>query len=324
MFASIRIQNYRGIRDLQINNLARVNVFGGDNNTGKTTVLEAVALIVGNVEVLGIRFGGKKEIEQETKGLFHQKNIVQSITISTSGENENGNRELTIEYPPLPPKTTFKVNGVHKQNFPTYFYPGSSYRLIHRAKSTFEGQMSYFQGIAATYEDIEVLELYNQAVATRKDDLAAEMLRNLEPNYKRLVYLPLGLYADINGKAEMLKLDWMGTGFVRVTEMMLALACCANGVLMIDEIETGLHHSHQQKLWQAVLLGAREFNVQVFATTHSQEMIRAAHQTFSQQQPYDLSYYRLNRADDGAISATHYYQEAMNGATEFNFEVRGE
>ena len=45
MNKSIRIQNYRGINDLTINDLGRVNLIVGANNVGKTSVLEALALL---------------------------------------------------------------------------------------------------------------------------------------------------------------------------------------------------------------------------------------------------------------------------------------
>lgn len=46
-FKSLKIENFRGIESLEIDNLARVNLFVGMNNTGKTTVLESVFLLTG-------------------------------------------------------------------------------------------------------------------------------------------------------------------------------------------------------------------------------------------------------------------------------------
>ena len=45
MYESIRIQNFRGLKDLTIENLGRVNLLVGANNVGKTSVLEALALL---------------------------------------------------------------------------------------------------------------------------------------------------------------------------------------------------------------------------------------------------------------------------------------
>jgi len=45
MYESIRIQNFRGLKDLTIENLGRVNLLVGANNVGKTSVLEAISLL---------------------------------------------------------------------------------------------------------------------------------------------------------------------------------------------------------------------------------------------------------------------------------------
>ena len=45
MYESIRIQNFRGLKDLTIENLGRVNLLVGANNVGKSSVLEALAFL---------------------------------------------------------------------------------------------------------------------------------------------------------------------------------------------------------------------------------------------------------------------------------------
>ena len=44
MFTSVRIQNFRQFKDLKLENLARINLITGKNNTGKTSLLEALYL----------------------------------------------------------------------------------------------------------------------------------------------------------------------------------------------------------------------------------------------------------------------------------------
>ena len=42
---SIEINQFRGIRQLTISNFSKINLIVGDNNSGKTTFLEAVQLL---------------------------------------------------------------------------------------------------------------------------------------------------------------------------------------------------------------------------------------------------------------------------------------
>ncbi len=44
MIDSISIKKYRNLDELKINSLAKVNLITGRNNTGKSTLLEAIAL----------------------------------------------------------------------------------------------------------------------------------------------------------------------------------------------------------------------------------------------------------------------------------------
>ena len=46
-FKNIEIKNFRGIDHLKIDDFSRVNVFLGQNGSGKSTVLEAIALSLG-------------------------------------------------------------------------------------------------------------------------------------------------------------------------------------------------------------------------------------------------------------------------------------
>ena len=42
MLNSIRVKNYRGFQDCKVDGLGRINIFVGMNNSGKTTLLEAL------------------------------------------------------------------------------------------------------------------------------------------------------------------------------------------------------------------------------------------------------------------------------------------
>jgi len=64
-----------------------------------------------------------------------------------------------------------------------------------------------------------------------------------------------------------------------------------------------------------------EFNVQVFATTHSLECIMAAHRAFSGGNTYDFRLHRLEDVD-GKIRAVTYDRESLEAAIDMGLEVR--
>ena len=79
-----------------------------------------------------------------------------------------------------------------------------------------------------------------------------------------------------------------------------------------------------QKVWRAIAEAARQFDVQVFATTHSFECIGAAHQAFSEDLPGlqdDLRLHRLDRVNGDTVAKT-YDREILGAAMEMRLEVR--
>ncbi|BAZ14450.1 hypothetical protein NIES4071_62940 [Calothrix sp. NIES-4071] len=51
MLNDLTVQNYRCLKDLHIKDFARVNLLVGMNNSGKTSLLEAIYLLVNQDDV---------------------------------------------------------------------------------------------------------------------------------------------------------------------------------------------------------------------------------------------------------------------------------
>jgi predicted ATP-dependent endonuclease of OLD family len=75
------------------------------------------------------------------------------------------------------------------------------------------------------------------------------------------------------------------------------------------------------KVWQAIAEASRIFNTQVFATTHSWECIKAAHEAFQAGSEYDFRYHRLQKVDE-RIEAVTLDQEALETTIEAGWEIR--
>ncbi len=55
----------------------------------------------------------------------------------------------------------------------------------------------------------------------------------------------------------------------------LGLVQARGKLLLVDEIDIGLHYSAQTSMWQMIKRAAEQLDVQVFATTHSRDCIEA-------------------------------------------------
>lgn len=61
MINELVINGYRGIKDLKLNNLGKINIIAGENNTGKTSVLEVIESLERPNIVRAWRFIGRRE-----------------------------------------------------------------------------------------------------------------------------------------------------------------------------------------------------------------------------------------------------------------------
>ena len=152
-------------------------------------------------------------------------------------------------------------------------------------------------------------------------------MRQLEPRLKRLRYAQLPnyhyplVYVDV-GLDEALPSTMMGQAFSRAFHIFCQILARKADVLLIDEIENGMHWSALPDFWKGLAAVAESEDVQIFATTHSRECITAAHQAFAARTNYDLRLFRLDRTHDGEIRAVGYDQTAIEGAVEFQMEMR--
>ncbi|MDB9314096.1 AAA family ATPase [Spirulina sp. CS-785/01] len=124
----------------------------------------------------------------------------------------------------------------------------------------------------------------------------------------------------IEGIGEPLPLKSMGDGMTRLFHIIVALVNAKNGILLIDEFENGLHWTVQPKVWNIIFKLAKKLNVQVFATTHSRDCVKAF-DTIWNQYPDLGAFFRLD-AKDKTIKATEYASETLTDALEMDVEVR--
>ena len=65
------------------------------------------------------------------------------------------------------------------------------------------------------------------------------------------------------------------SGLNRLFGIILSLVNAKDGLLLIDEVENGMHHSVQLDLWRVIFRLSRQLNIQVFATSHSWDSVEA-------------------------------------------------
>ncbi|WP_428115610.1 AAA family ATPase [Candidatus Poriferisodalis sp.] len=115
----------------------------------------------------------------------------------------------------------------------------------------------------------------------------------------------------------------LGDGAVRMFAVGVALANAANGFLLIDEAENGIHHTLQQDYWKLIFRAAREHNVQVLATTHRWDCVAGFARAACNDQESEGVALRLEPDDDdGGVRAIEYTERMLKVAADRGIEVR--
>ena len=173
------------------------------------------------------------------------------------------------------------------------------------------------ESIADEYSQLQLGNKLPKLIsALRKIDDRIGELRILSPYGERIVW------AETDDGQVPLRL--FGEGTNRFCHFLMTMMAVKPPYLFIDEIENGIHHTVQAAIWQEIGDLARdpELNIQVFATTHSYEMIRAAYEAFSEDNKLeDFRYHRLSRSrKTGELRATTYGELDMEAVAAFDFD----
>ena len=364
MYQSFRVKNFRCFRDLQVNDLGRVNLIAGRNNTGKTALMEAMHVLAGTYsgQVLlrnptlrraNLMDGSESETGNQLSWSTIFSGLKTDLAIEMSAEENRPDRtradcqpiQLSIksvqmsdtcdddpryqsfgnQYDALPDDAELlKLVPSLDRGRPTYLALAHSRIVFPRLKpGRFRPSQLLHARTGASARDIE--RRFNRLQWAKGIEALVQTLRLIEPNIND-VRIDTGgwrakLMIDI-GLDNMIPMSHAGEGMSRLSDIILAMQEAKGGLIFIDEIENGIHHSVQCQVWQAIGKLAHELEIQVFATTHSLEMIRAAYEAFSADGTLDdFRFHRLDRhPETGDIEATTYNELDIQAVAAFNFE----
>jgi AAA15 family ATPase/GTPase len=103
--------------------------------------------------------------------------------------------------------------------------------------------------------------------------------------------------------------------------LMLALVNTRDRILLIVEIENGLHYLVLPSLWHVLVGTARRLNVQVIATSHSWDRIQAFQQVAEEDTESEGLLLRLEVRGD-SVQAVLIDEDELAIATSGQIEVR--
>ena len=173
-----------------------------------------------------------------------------------------------------------------------------------------------------------IYKLWSAVSMSESEDYVIKALQIIEPRIKRFNILTSDSIGSeqgfipfvlLEGENNRVRLSSMGDGINRILTIILSLINCKGGIFLLDEFENGLHYSVQSKLWDIIFELAKNLDVQVFVTTHSNDCIKSfAHSSMSE----DGLAIRLDMGANGLKAQLYDNPEKLVFAMNKSIELR--
>lgn len=296
---------------LEIPMLKKVNLIGGKNNSGKTSLLESIRIFASEGDNTVIN------------------NILANRGILKKGWSESYDALFYRDKSRI--KKKIKINDIEigkKDNGSFYSKKGISPYVLNAKSLNSETTSDNPKDkvVLVPYQsDSELLNnLWESIVLTPKEEDVFKILREtVEPKLVRVDVGNKTARVLLNDVKKPVSLGTLGDGVHRILLIALSLANAQNSILLIDEIELGLHYSAMEKLWQMIFKYAQEWNIQVFATTHSQDAIKTFDYVASDEKYInDAEYIRLQIGRTGKNEAIIFDGDRLKDSLELQLEIR--
>ncbi len=298
MLSDFTITGFRCFEKLEIPRLRRLNLVTGKNGTGKTTLLEAFRVYAcrGSPHDLMIMLDVRGESEERDAvaalatilgdSTAPLEAVKKTCTIGPGAAPLN----IKLRWYQQDRKTKRWVASDDRTGSEVFLVLaiGGREERIRADWATLRNPISvlaplypsFFVGLeGVSPEDLD--SVWQQTVLDGDDAEVITALTVLEPKIARLAFGRDGrsgqtrVRVAFQGSRKQRPLSALGAGVHRLLGLLLACHGARGGFLLVDEIDTGLHYSVQARMWELLATWTKQFDVQILATTHSLDCVRA-------------------------------------------------
>ena len=363
MLKSLKIENFRCFPSFEMQHLGRLNLIVGSNNSGKSSILEAIQLLSSqfNLELLRDAMIGRGEYisneerndgsvrritrELDIRHLFHGREINVGSKFSISGDSLNKTQAIFVSIENTAQPNLFEdiedirdlalsidYSGQGKENIKLPLLPEESLSLDYvrriRKDSTVISKTQLIK--SSSMQPEEMVNLFNKLVLTSEEDFVIDALRTIDHKIERIAPSEVkyrdpssrvGFRVRLSDSDKPIPIGSMGDGIWRMLGIALAIVNAKNGVLLIDEIDTGLHFTVMSDMWKMLWETAKRLNVQIFATTHSSDCWQSLADIANAENPSEDGI-TIHRIEKGKPNSIVFTERQIAIAAERHIEVR--
>lgn len=309
----LHIETFRGINNLELNDLGDVNILVGANNCGKTSVLEAAMLLsrpddFANVVSVArlreiFRIGTRMNASFFDSFLYLFNRLHDELYISVYGDVNNQKvsskvigrlEKVLVDIDEVMKNSMIMKDRINEERISESEEIDSFIGEIQFEKGGFNYKPINFSKYERFMRTDRTTSFLNMIFISTIDHIVKntfrEIIRNkeLKNNVVEILQLfdcnitDLRIIQDEDGRISQvidnillnyMPLSTYGDGIKKIISLANGIAEARNGVLLVDEIETSIHSSALKKVFSWLLNVCKEFNVQLFLTTHSLETV---------------------------------------------------
>ena len=362
MIDSIKISNFRCFSEVEIDNIKPITIISGKNNVGKSSVLEAVFFMYDHasgapfLKMNKVRGEiGNRSAQNTWESVFHNMDIDNPISIemdiskirhvlryekeptsvldfSKSNLGSLQTLNLLNNLSPYALKMTYEkedyieeadyvfVSGAEQSQLANDVIANCNGELVSREEMN---ELTYLTNDMLR-DEIQLVDLLSDLERRNQKDKLVRILKIMDEDVTDVNVLTTNGIVQIYVKKNDLSIPirYSGDGMMKLTDIVLRILTSPNSVLLIDEIENGLHFSMYEQLWNIIANTAKETNCQILVTTHSYECISSSLQGIEAAgRMDDFSYIRLEK-NNGIIEPQQYSYSEMKNALMAEVEVR--
>jgi AAA15 family ATPase/GTPase len=380
MLESLKIEGFRGFQSFEMANLGRINLLVGKNNSGKTSILEAIQFLYvqNNLDIFleTISYRGEFSWSESNRTkvfeichLFPGHEIIPSKEIIIIGSRESHQESVTISVKSIPIQLSLfsdKNDDLNNDNIfddeewnklllsirwsqsqkpielellangtlarDSIRRMASLSRISHKIGIDNKIELRFLTPFSLTSSDMAAL--FDNIVLSPLEDLIIESLKIIEPKIERIASVVSGKYLTSNNLGvrggflikiknhdQPIPIGSLGDGIWRMLGLVLAMVNLENGILLVDEIDSGLHFTVMTDMWKVVWETAKKLNIQVFATTHSRDCWQSLAELITEEKITDNEI-TIQRIDKEKSQSVIFDPEEIVIAATSNLEVR--
>lgn len=329
---SFKVENFKRFDSLELTDIGQFNLIVGDNNVGKTSLLEAISVLSDNDP--SDPYAHNLSHTLNRRGIDTTDNVDLFFKYLARNENKvilfdfvlnSKRRNIIFEKKPHPDFPTLGVNQL--------VYSNSQDRHLQVPVSLLNSPQNPSLVPLNIETNGQLYREYQNTIGLDRTTkhLIVNNLKVVDNHIVEIEVLPLmgqshvmvgfdntNLYMPITG---------LGESAVRVFYYLLHIIQNRGQRLMLDEIDTGIHYSRMKGFLKNIIQLADKNEVQLFMTTHSLECQEAFAEVFEEpdmvQHQAKARQFTLIEKPDGQIVASGRNFEQLQSALETGYDTRG-